>query len=66
MQRISKGREFHCFGAHLEKERWPKGLVLVWGHCVCRRTKLSGRGVHSEMVREIGMGGVREKIVTGS
>ena len=22
--------------------------------CVCRRTKLSGRGVHSEKVRELG------------
>lgn len=31
MQRISEGREFHCFEAHLEKERWPKGLVLVLG-----------------------------------
>ena len=24
--------------------------------CVCRRTKLPGRGVHSEKVREIGRG----------
>ena len=34
--------------------------------CVCRRTKLSGRCVHSEKVREVGRGCVREEVVSDS
>ena len=34
--------------------------------CVCRRTKLSGRCVHSEKVREVSRGGVREEVGTDS
>ena len=39
-----------------ERMRWPKVFVLIWGirRSVSRRTKLPGRGVHSEKVREIG------------
>ena len=33
---------------------------------VSRRTKLSGRGVHSETVRGVGRGWVREEVVTQS
>ena len=32
--------------------------------CVCIRTKLSGRHVHSEKVRELGRGWVREEVTT--
>ena len=28
---MSEGREFHCFGAEQENERWPKVLALTWG-----------------------------------
>ena len=65
MSRMSEGTQFYCFGAQKEKERWLKVLVLTWGdakcQCVCRRTKLSERGVHSEKVREIGRGYQLEK-----
>ena len=31
MLRISEGREFHCFGAQLEKERWSKTFSFNMG-----------------------------------
>ena len=31
--------------------------------CVCRKTKLPGRGVLKEKVTEVGKGGVREEVV---
>ena len=34
--------------------------------CVCRRTKLPGRGVHSEMVKEIGRKQVRAVVADSS
>ena len=34
--------------------------------CVCRRTKVSGRCLHSEKIREVGRGYVREEVVTES
>ena len=52
----------------LGKRASPNVLVLInMGNtkslCVCRRTKLPGRGVHSEKVREIGKRYVREEVV---
>ena len=45
----------------------PRGFSFNMGDakrpCVCRRTKLSGRCVHSEKVREGGRGCVREEAV---
>ena len=54
---MSEGREFHCFGA----QHGGCGVSM----CL-QKSKLSGRCVHSEKVREVGRGRVREKVVTYS
>ena len=59
------------WSTYLGKRALPNVLVLInMGNtkylCVCRRTKLPGRGVHSEEVREIGRRRVREEVVTDS
>ena len=57
------------WSTYLGKRALPNVLVLInMGNtkylCVCRRTKLPGRGVLSEEVREIGRRRVREEVVT--
>jgi len=57
MWQISEGRKFNCFGC-------PKGFSLNMRDaicpCVCRRTKLSGRCVLSEAIRDLGREEVRK------
>ena len=56
---VSEGSEFHHFGA-LQTKRNSGGQTFCskMGHtkylCICSRTKLPGRGVHSEKIRETG------------
>ena len=56
---MSKGCEFHCSGA-VGETALAKGFCSNMGDtnypCVCGRTKLPGRGVHCEKVRERGRG----------
>ena len=48
-------------------EHWPKGFSSKIGNVeylyFCRRTKLPGRGIHSEKVRETGRRRVREEAI---
>ena len=62
---MSEGSEF----IGLEKQRWTKGFTSKMRdtkHCVCRRAKLPGRGVHSEKARETGRRRVREETIADS
>ena len=54
---MSEGTKFHCFWSTVGETALAKGFCSGIGAtkcpCVCRRTKLPGRGVRSEKVREI-------------
>ena len=64
--------KFHCFGAQLKKTAPAKGFSSNKGDakylylCVCRRTKLRGKGSRRDKVRVTVRRGLSDEVVKDS